>query len=320
MANVSPRRRSRVAVGVGLVAIVALGALGLGALALRSPGEPLPVTAPPPSFPAPAPDTAVLIGAADIAGCGWEADEATAKLLDSLDGTVFLAGDTAYPNGSPEEFERCYDPGWGRQRDRTQFPAIGNHEYGTPGAAGYLAYFGRAAVPLGTTWYSAELGAWHVIVLNSDCGQVGCGEGSPQLEWLRGDLAASDARCTVAIWHHARFSSGQHGDTAAVADLWRALYEGGVDVALTGHDHDYERFAPQDAEGRADADRGIRQFVVGTGGAPLRDFKRPRPNSEVRDSRTHGVLRLELRPNDYAWDFVPANLSGFSDAGSGTCH
>ena len=303
------------------MAVVAIGALVIGAVALRSPSQLALVIGTPPSFAPAPPDTAVLVGAADIAGCGWEADEATAALLDHLQGTVFLAGDTAYQRGSPEEFDRCYHPTWGRHRERTRFPAVGNHEYGTPGAAGYLEYFGAAARPEGTTWYSGELGEWQVIVLDSDCGEIGgCGEGSAQLEWLRAELAASDARCTVAIWHHPRFSSGQHGNTEAVDEIWRELHRAGVEIALTGHDHNYERFAPLDADGRPDTAAGIRQFVVGTGGAPLREFKTVQPHSEVRESATYGVLRLELRPDDYEWDFVSANVTGFSDSGSGTCH
>jgi acid phosphatase type 7 len=262
---------------------------------------------------------AVLVGAGDIADCDGPGDEATAKLLDGIEGTIFTAGDNAYESGTAEEFRDCYGPTWGRFLDRTR-PAAGNHDWVTEDAAGYLEYFGARAAPDGVTWYSYDAGTWHVIVLDSDCDLVGgCGPGSPQGQWLAADLASSPATCTLAIWHHPRFSSGQHGSDATVAPLWDALYAAGADLVVNGHDHDYERFAPQDPGGREDRRRGIREFVVGTGGRALRVFKDPVANSELRAAVTHGVLRLTLKSGSYAWSFL-ATSTDFKDAGSGPCH
>jgi 3',5'-cyclic AMP phosphodiesterase CpdA len=271
---------------------------------------------------APSPDVTVLAGAGDIAECGDDDDERTADLVAAIPGTVFLAGDNAYPDGSARVYNDCYGPSWGQFLDRTR-PAPGNHEYETRGAAGYLDYFGARAEPNGTTWYSWDAGEWHVIMLDSDCSAPevnGCDAGSEQEAWLRADLATSDARCTLAIWHHPRFSSGEHGNDGRTDALWRALYDRGADVVVNGHDHDYERFAPQDPNGSADRERGIREFVVGTGGARLRAFQTIRANSEVRDATTHGVIRLLLAPERYSWDFVPVAGGIFTDSGSGTCH
>jgi hypothetical protein len=257
----------------------------------------------------------VLVGAGDIADCDSQADEATASLLDSIPGTVFTAGDNAYESGSPEEFASCYDPSWGRHKARTR-PAPGNHDYRSQGA-GYFAYFGPNAGPPGRGYYSYDLGDWHVISLNSNISMNGR---SAQMRWLRADLAASRKRCTLAYWHHSRFSSGYHGNQDRTKPLWDALYEHGADIVIGGHDHDYERFAPQTPDGQADSARGIREFVVGTGGAGLRDFATTEPNSEVRDRSTHGVLRLTLAADHYAWEFVPVRGESFHDSGTGTCH
>jgi hypothetical protein len=251
----------------------------------------------------------VLVGAGDIADCRLEADSRTADLLDVIGGTVFTAGDNAYDTGSLSEYERCYGPTWGRHRARTR-PAVGSHEYLTEAGSGYRAYWGDAAGPRGEFWYSFDLGAWHVVVLDSNCTIIACGPGSPQLEWLRADLAASDALCTAAIWHHPRFTSGQHGDDTDVAPLWDELEAAGGDVVLSGHDHDYERFAPIG---------GIREFVVGTGGAALRRFPRIHEGSEARNDSTHGVLALRLRPDAYDWSFVPVAGGMFTDNGSDVC-
>ena len=266
-----------------------------------------------------APD-AFLAAAGDIADCKPGA-EITAGLLDGLPGTVAVLGDTAYQNGTPDEFARCYEPTWGRHKARTR-PAVGNHEYGTPGAAGYFAYFGAAAGEAGKGWYSYDLGAWHVVALNSNCSHVGgCQAGSEQERWLRADLAANGAECTLAYMHHPRFSSASvHGDSPALEPLWRALEEDRAELVLAGHDHDYERFAPQTAAGALDVGRGVRQFVVGTGGRPLYSFGTPEPNSEARDNTTWGVLHLRLRDGSYDWRFVGRPGSSFADAGTGTCH
>lgn len=259
-----------------------------------------------------------LVGAGDIAGCDTDGDEATAHLLDRLPGTVFTLGDNAYPNGTPAEYA-CYDASWGRHLARTR-PAPGNHEYYTPGAVGYYGYFGAAAGDPRRGYYSYDLGEWHIVALNSNCAAIGgCGAGSPQETWLRADLAAHPATCTLAYWHQARFSSGSHGSDAAFADLWRALYDGGADVILAGHDHDYERFAPQRADGTRDDQRGIRQIVVGTGGRSHYPVVGT-ANSEAWNGTTSGVLRLVLHPTSYDWQFVPIVGQAFADHGSARCH
>jgi len=280
--------------------------------------------APPPASgivatPSPSGDP-VLVGAGDIGDCASVGDEDTATLLDDIEGTVFTTGDNAYESGTAAEFQDCYHPSWGRHRDRTR-PAPGNHDWVTEDLAGYRGYFGEAAQgPDGSSWYSYDLGTWHVIVLDSACEMVGgCGPGSAQGEWLVDDLAASDATCTIAIFHTPRFSSGDHGDAPAMDAFWRPLHAAEVDVIVNGDDHDYERFAPQDPDGSEDRDRGIRQFVAGTGGAPLTGFPRTAPNSELRASVAHGVLAFTLRDGSYDWEFITAR-SDFSDRGTANCH
>ena len=273
-----------------------------------------------PSESAPVAADPVLVGAGDIGTCASTNDDDTAALLDGIDGTVFTAGDNAYESGTIAEFRECYDPNWGRHRERTR-PAPGNHDWVTAGLAGYREYFGEAAQGGGgTSWYSYDLGTWHVIVLDSMCEMVeGCDASSPQGRWLAADLAASRATCTLAIFHHPRFSSGQHGGLADMDAFWRPLYGAGVDVIVNGHDHDYERFAPQDPDGQADEARGIRQFVVGTGGAALRNFAGISPNSEVRLSNGYGVLKLTLHDGSYDAEFIVAG-NDFRDRGTETCH
>jgi len=260
-----------------------------------------------------------LVGAGDIAQCPATEHEATAALLDDIPGLVFTTGDNAYGGATLEDFETCYGPSWGRHLDRT-LPAPGNHEY-EDNMAGYFAYFGDRAGKPGKSWYSVDLGSWHIVVLDSNCRKVGgCYRTADQEEWLAADLAASDAPCTLAIWHHPRFSTGDYGNDERFAPFWKRLYDEGAEIVVNGHEHDYERFVPQDASGARDDGRGIRQFVVGTGGADLRPFRTTDPDSEVRDAETHGVLRLTLRPDTYDWRFVPVAGAPFTDAGSGTCH
>lgn len=263
---------------------------------------------------------AVLVGAGDIADCASAGDEATAALLDAIGGTVFTLGDNVYPAGTPDQFAGCYAPSWGRHVSRT-FPSAGNHDYETPGAAGYYGYFGPAAGQPGQGWYSYNAGAWHVVVLNSVCGAVGgCHAGSAQEVWLRADLAANRAPCTLAYWHHPRFSSGEHGSDPTYDAFWRALYDAGAEVVLVGHDHVYERFAPQTPDAAADPARGVRQFTVGTGGKSLYAFGPPIANSEARSNQTFGVLELTVRASGYDWRFVPVVGGAFTDSGTGTCH
>ena len=282
--------------------------------------SPIPPLSPLPGTSAPPSGDPVLVGAGDIGDCGSDGDDATAALLDGIAGTVFTAGDNAYENGSADEFRRCYDPNWGRHRARTR-PAPGNHDWQTDRLAGYFEYFGASAQgPKGSSWYSYDLGTWHVIVLDSMCGKVGgCDPASAQGQWLAADLAATDATCTLAIFHHPRFSSGEHGDTAEMDAFWRPLHAAGVDVIVNGHDHDYERFKPQDPDGRLDAERGIREFVVGTGGTPLRAFKAVAPNSEFRSVFGFGVIAFTLHDGSYEWRFSVA-ASDVSDYGTARCH
>lgn len=261
----------------------------------------------------------ILVGAGDIASCSSLGDEETADLLDNISGTVFTAGDNAYPNGAADEFLNCYEPSWGRHKSRTR-PTPGNHDYNTPGALTYFSYFGDKAGEAGNGYYSYDLGKWHIIALNSNCSEIGgCSAGSPQETWLRSDLVANQTDCTLAYMHHPRFSSGPHGNQAALQNLWQALYEYGAEIVVSGHDHIYERFAPQNPAGAA-SDSGIRQFVVGTGGASLYNFGAIAQNSEIRDNSSHGVIKFTLKPQSYAWEFVPASSGAFSDSGIEECH
>jgi hypothetical protein len=266
-------------------------------------------------------DYATVIAAGDIVDCTHLADsEATAKLLDSIPGTILALGDLAYPDGSDDNF-RCYDKTWGRHKARTR-PAPGNHEYHTPGAAGYLKYFGSSVGSPGHAYYSFNLGAWHIISLDSQCKDAGgCQKGSPEEVWLRNDLAKNASNCILAFWHVPLFSSGSaHGNALVMKPFWDDLYAAGADVVLNGHDHDYERFAAQNPDGVADPKRGIREFVVGAGGKSQRGFRNPSPTSEVRSNSTFGVLQLTLRMHAFNWKFVPVAGSQFSDSGSGSCH
>lgn len=258
----------------------------------------------------------VLVGAGDIATCGSTGAEATAALLDGIAGTVFTAGDNAYPNGSDADFANCYHPTWGRHKARTR-PSAGNHEYFTPEAAGYFNYFGAAAGERGKGYYSYELGMWHVIVLNSN---IAVTAGSAQEQWLRADLASTPKACVLAYWHHPLFNSGtEHGNETFVRPLWDALYQFGADVVVAGHEHLYERFAPQRPDGAADPATGIRQFTVGTGGGDTYEFGTPLPNSESRGT-SRGVIKLTLRDVGYDWQFIPIAGESFTDSGSGACH
>ena len=239
----------------------------------------------------------------------------TAALLDTIPGTVFTTGDNAYFNGSAQDFVQCYQPSWGRHKSRTR-PTPGNHEYHTPGASGYFGYFGSAAGNAGEGWYSYPLGAWHIFALNSETSAF---PGSAQYVWLRNELTANPTRCALAYFHTPVFGSGTNSGNPQMQAVWALLQESGVDVIVAGHNHSYERFAPQDSTGRRDP-RGIRAFVVGTGGAPLTGFPSTAANSEVRDGNTWGVLRLTLRPESYDWQFVPVAGRSFTDTGSDTCH
>jgi hypothetical protein len=278
----------------------------------------VPPTAPPPTAPPPA----VLVGAGDIASCSSSGDEATAAVVQNVGGTVFTLGDNAYDNGSASDYANCYGPSWGigSIKSRTR-PVVGNHEYNTPGATGYYGYFGAAAGDPTKGYYAYDQGSWRVYVLNSNCASVGgCTAGSAQETWLRGDLAANPRQCVVAMWHHPLYSSGEHGNSTATKALYQALYDFNAELVLVGHDHDYERFAPQDANGALDNSRGIVEMVVGTGGRSHYSFTTIRANSLVRNGASYGVLRLALAQGSWTFQFLPVAGQTFTDSGSGTCH
>ncbi|MEO7494377.1 MAG: metallophosphoesterase, partial [Massilia sp.] len=278
---------------------------------------------------APIAASAVTVYAAgDIAQCGrsgaaWSGAAATADLVAAglaadPQAVALVLGDVAYPRGTQADFATCYEPTWGRFKART-LPAPGNHEYATAGAAGYFGYFGAAAQQ---GYYSVQLGSWRLISLDSNLAPPAQ---AAQLAWLEADLAAHPSACTLAYWHHPLYSSGGHGNVDIMRAAWRLLQRAGAELVLSGHDHDYERFAPQDADGNADPARGVRQFVVGTGGAFLTPFLRLRAHSEWRDNSRTGVLKLQLDEGRYRWEFLEAHYDGFAngpapDRGSGVCH
>jgi hypothetical protein len=262
----------------------------------------------------------VLVGAGDISSCANSGDAATTRVLERIPGTIFAAGDNAYESGTAADYAKCYHPMWGRFKDRTR-PVPGNHEYKTASAAPYFAYFGSRAGTPGQGWYAYDVGTWRVYSLNSNCSKIGgCGPGSAQEAWLRADLAQNPRTCVAAVWHHPLFSSGSHGNNTSTRPLWQVLSEAGAEVVINGHDHDYERFAPQLPDGQADAAAGIREFVVGTGGKGLRSFGTVRANSQVRKTGVLGVLKLELKPSSYTWRFMPVAGSTWTDTGSTACH
>ena len=266
-----------------------------------------------------------LIGAGDIAVCGSNVrDSATAQVVSDVlvgDPTAiaFTAGDNVYPDGSASWYSACYEPTWGAFKSRTR-PVPGNHDYyNNPTGAGYFGYFGSLAGPSGRGWYAYDAGTWRVYALNSECA-VASRCYARQYAWLATDLAANPRQCVTAIWHRPRFSTGPHGSSARMAAVFKLLYDNGAELVVNGHDHMYERFAPLAPNGMVDAALGVREFVVGSGGASLYGFQTSYAGLEVRDNTTRGVLRLDLAPGGYAWHFLPARIGAFTDAGAGTCH
>ena len=254
-----------------------------------------------------------MLAAGDIAQCDSPGDEATGKVAARFpDARIAALGDIAYPSGREIDFSRCFEPSWGPVADR-MWPAVGNHEYGDGPADTYFEYFGRRAGPAGRGWHSYDYGGWHFVVLNSNCDVApngGCAPGSEQERWLRADLKRNRRPCTLVYMHHPPRSSGLHGDQKVVEPLRRVMADAGVDVLLAAHDHHYERFAPRD---------GIREWVVGTGGAARYPIRKVKEGSEVRYPNGYGLLALTLRGDGYAWTYLLASGKPFEDRGSGTC-
>jgi hypothetical protein len=319
-------RHARRGIPTTLIAIVVLLLTGLGsAVALPRLLPPVgpadPGSAAPDASPSAVVGANVFVGAGDVGVCDSDWDSKTGALIEPIPGTVFMLGDGAYDNGTVQEFADCYGRAWGSFRDRT-YPVAGNHEWYTEKAGGYFGYFGERAGSPTRDWYSMDLAGWHIIFLDSECGHVdGCGQESAQGKWLAADLAKTDpAACVMALWHHPRWSSGHHGNDPRTEYFWRLLYANGADVVLNGHEHLYERYVPIDPNGAPDRKAGLTEFIVGTGGAPLRRIVKLNPTSAVHDSKTHGVLRLTLHADSYDWAFVPVAGSSFTDSGTGQCH
>ncbi len=264
----------------------------------------------------------ILWAAGDIAECGSNTlDDQLAAMLARNVGLIATLGDTVYSTSSAREYAECFDPSWRPVKHRIR-PTIGNNEYNQAGAKPYFDYFGAAAGDRDKGYYSYDIAGWHVVVLNVICDEVGgCDAGSPQGRWLADDLNNHPAACTIAMWHYPLFSSGYHGSIATGRDFWKILYDHNAEIVLSGHDHSYERFAPQTATGSADSRRGIRQFVVGTGGKDFYPMGSPIRNSQVRNDNTAGALRLTLDDGSYTWHFVKSGGKGtLADSGTGTCH
>jgi acid phosphatase type 7 len=264
--------------------------------------------------------TVTLVGAGDIADCDERSDRKTARLVGKIPGTVFTLGDHAYPDGTRAQFRDCYDPTWGKYKKRTR-PTAGNHDYRTAGAKPYFNYFRwRAGRPRG--YYSYDRGAWHIVALNSNCKEVGgCRKRSAQGRWLRRDLANHQASCTLAYFHHPLYASGRGEDSPQVKPFWHILYNHHADVILSGHAHRYERFARITPSGERSSARGIRQFIVGTGGAE-REFQQgpDEPRVQAKKTGAPGVLKLELGSGFYRWKFVPVAGRNYTDSGRSRCH
>jgi acid phosphatase type 7 len=257
-----------------------------------------------------------LIAAGDIGCATSSGGQSTARLAQRLSGTVVTLGDNAYPNGTSADYRRCYTPGWGRVLARTQ-PSPGNHDYHVSGARGYFDYFGARAGPAQRGYYGYDLGAWHIVSLDSE---INASATSPQAIWLKQDLASHHSRCSLAYWHRPLFTSGRiHPPALTMRPLFSLLYNAGAEIVLSGHNHQYERFAPQSPAGQG-VSRGVRQFVVGTGGASLYPFGAPAVNSQLRYNRDYGVLKLTLYSNSYRWQFIAGADGKVIDAGTAACH
>ena len=268
-----------------------------------------------------------ILAAGDIAECRDQHSKyprvnarLTAQQLLRSPGQILALGDLAYPHGSFRDFQECYDPTWGQVKERTH-PVPGNHDYDTREAAPYFAYWKNQAGEAGRGYYSFDVGDWHIIALNSNIEKKKHHKetNSAQHQWLKQDLAATQARCILAFWHHPVFSSGRHGNDSRMFYILRTIYDFGVSIVLTAHDHHYERFAPQDPNGNLDFSHGFRQFVVGTGGGTLRPLQHSQKNSEAFRSDTFGILKLNLYPDRYSWQFMPTEEEQPYDVGTTSC-
>ena len=312
-----------------LIGFVALLALGIGSCAPQPPpGESSdPQSAPTPAAPeetsvlgstpsaTAGTDETELLAVGDIASCDVTVDETVAALAAARQGVIAIPGDAVYNRGTAAEYRDCFDPAWGPMYDRIR-PAAGNHDYYTKGATGFFSYFDERIRRPGRGWFAFNVGPhWRGIVLNSNCGGVGgCAADSPQGRWFAGALADARDRHVFVVMHHPRFSTGEHGSSRAMRAFFRMMYRARAPLLLTGHEHMYERFAPQDHRGRWRAN-GVRQFIVGTGGRHLYPYGRsPLPRTQVRDNKSHGLLRLLLRADGYSWQFISVNTA-FSDSG-----
>jgi acid phosphatase type 7 len=296
---------------IGGIALVTNGCSGGGGAASNTTPEP------------PKIEPVTILAVGDVAQCNGNPASASAAaksaaLIDQQAAgyPLLLLGDLVYNFGTPEEYRSCYEPTYGKFMSRS-YPAPGNHDYGVPAGDGYYNYFGTRAGPDKRGYYSFDVGSWHIVSLNSN---IEMSKGSAQETWLRADLNANRGKkCTLAYWHHPRFSSSStHGDNPISSDVWKALFEFKADVILVGHDHTYERFAPQDPDAKANP-AGIRQFVIGTGGAGLYAFGPPKPNSEVRGAGAFGVGKFVLDDGKYSWEFLPVPGSTFTDKGEANC-
>jgi hypothetical protein len=323
----SSLRAHRALVAVAVIAVVAVGGSFAVSSLTAAPARPTdaPSAGPDPvgSATLPAAGSPVLIGAGDICITGNIKDaRATAALIAARpDDVVFTAGDNSNETGTASQFAGCFGKTWGAFKDRIH-PVPGNHEYITSGAGPYYSYFGAAAGEAGKGYYSYDLGNdWHVLALNAICAEVGgCAAGSPEETFIRNDLAANAGKHVIAIWHIPAFSSGSaHGNDSSYTAWWQDLYAAHAEIVINGHDHDYERFALQSPAGAADPD-GIREFVLGTGGASHRPFGVIRANSRVRNSSAFGVLELTLGLHSYSWQFIPVAGATFTDSGVQATH
>jgi hypothetical protein len=269
-----------------------------------------------------------VLAAGDIAKCtngipATNGAQITSDMLLNASGNLFTLGDNSNNSGSATDYTDCFDPTWGRLKSRIN-PVIGNHELSSDGqGTPYFNYFGAASHPDKFGHYSMDLGAWHIVVLNAECGigNQGCGTGSIQETWLRADLAAHSEQCTLALWHQPLFTSGTQSAYTGMRAFWQALYDYDAEIVLNGHNHNYERFAPQDPNAVSDPTNGLREFVVGTGGASLDNSIFPMAvNQVIRNASAYGYLKLTLKPGSYDWEFVPQPGKTFTDKGSGVCH